>query len=155
MKSKEEILEKHAVYLGWEGSEEMLQLVKEAMEEYASQFKSGERREQKEEAYKRSFNSREERQAFQDGVEWAESQWQDKEEWGLSDAIKLLGECLKSDEAYFHGWQSNVAIAFHDEFKSLIESGEIEAKFQNSFTFHDCCNNAAKRFLNLLLTSPS
>lgn len=75
--------------------------------------------------------------------------WEKRLQCALKDIVREMSRD-KSEGSYYYAWQANIAMAFHDEFVNMLESGEIEAKFNNSFTFHDCCNNAAKRFLDQL-----
>jgi hypothetical protein len=75
----------------------------------------------------------------------------------LKQSVKNLCDALRADKtegSYYYSWQANIAMAFHDVFNEMMLTGEIKAKFENSFTFHDCCNNAAKRFLDLLTHIP-
>lgn len=72
----------------------------------------------------------------------------------LKKSVTVLIDALrqdKSDGSYYYSWQSNIAMAFHDEFMKMVNNGEIEVKFKHSFTFHDCCNNSAKAFLDNLI----
>lgn len=75
--------------------------------------------------------------------------WEKRLQGAVNDMVREMSRD-KSEGSYYYSWQANIAMAFHDEFAKMMESGEIEAKFKNSFTFHDCCNNAAKRFLDQL-----
>ena len=51
----------------------------------------------------------------------------------LKESINNLKESLKKDEYYYFTWQSNIAMAIHDETEALTL---------------DECNNCAKRFLD-------
>lgn len=69
----------------------------------------------------------------------------------LPHACGIVFKALREDKEYYDAWQASIAMHFHDEFSKMIRDGEIDVKFKSTFTFHDCCNNAAKNFLNLLI----
>lgn len=79
--------------------------------------------------------------------------WEKRLAGALSDIVREMSRD-KSEGSYYYSWQANIAMAFHDEFTNMIERGEIKAEFKHAFTFHDCCNNAAKRFLEQLCHQP-
>ncbi len=63
----------------------------------------------------------------------------------LSYAIERLQKALKEDDDYFYGWQANIAVAYQDE--------AARNKSRDSVKFiHETSNQAAKNFLNLLLS---
>lgn len=63
------------------------------------------------------------------------------EELTTSKAIKHIAAALKEDFSYYYSWQANIAMAFQDEFrKECLHKG-----------LHEISNNAAKRFLELLM----
>ena len=53
----------------------------------------------------------------------------------------------QSDGSYYYAWQANLAIAFYDEMKNYCEKNNIALYID----LHEISNNAAKRFLNLLI----
>lgn len=56
-------------------------------------------------------------------------------------AIKHIVNALKEDYGYYYSWQSNIAMAFQDEFRrEYLHKG-----------LHEISNNAAKNFLSLLM----
>lgn len=64
----------------------------------------------------------------------------------LKDAIQILIEALKTDEGYKIGWQSNIAMAFKDEFYRI----NPELKDTSDYELHLIANKAADNFLDLL-----
>lgn len=63
----------------------------------------------------------------------------------LSRAIDTLVRALEEDKepgSYYFGWQSNIAMAFYDEYR--------RRKPQNLHEIAEVSNEAAKNFLNLL-----
>jgi hypothetical protein len=64
----------------------------------------------------------------------------------VKDAIQVLVEALKTDEGYRIGWQSNIAMAFKDEFyrESFQQSKQ---QFED---VHELANTAADNFLKML-----
>lgn len=60
----------------------------------------------------------------------------------VEDAVEKLRGTLKSDKDLYYGYQSNIAMAFHDE---AIRQGIVSEKL------HEICNNAAKNFLNVFI----
>lgn len=60
-------------------------------------------------------------------------------------SIKNLIEKLKNEPDYYYGWQSNIAMAFKDEFS------RNKKKYKNSQDVHEIANQAAINFLNLLM----
>lgn len=64
-------------------------------------------------------------------------------------AIGKLVEELQNDKEYYYAWQSNIAMAFHDEYvKEFGGSAKIV------LLIHEIANNAAKRFLDSLCHQP-
>lgn len=59
----------------------------------------------------------------------------------LKQAIEILRKELINDKDYFYSWQSNIAIPFQDVAHRMIEERVL----------HKLSNEAAKRFLNLLI----
>jgi hypothetical protein len=60
----------------------------------------------------------------------------------LKEHLDVVREALATDEGYFFGWQSNIAMAFLDE---LSRRG-----FKLPYE-HDIANQAAKNFLTILV----
>jgi len=61
-------------------------------------------------------------------------------------AVKHLCEKLSEDEDFYYGWQSNIAMAFLDEYTALVDNPNITE-------IHKLANKAAKRFLDNLIYS--
>jgi hypothetical protein len=59
--------------------------------------------------------------------------------------IKKLVENLKKDKGYFFGWQSNIAMAFKDEY------ARCHKKYKSKDDIHKIANKAAIEFLTLLI----
>jgi hypothetical protein len=59
----------------------------------------------------------------------------------------------KSEGSYYHSWQSNIAIAFIDEFNIQKDMVELTGSIYNfeELNFYEIANNAAKRFLDQLI----
>lgn len=76
----------------------------------------------------------------------------------LPDAIDVLIEHLRKDKtpgSYYYGWQSNIAVAMHDELKDFIKTTDVPM-----FAFLDkaiwtLSNKAAQRFLDSFTHKPS
>lgn len=66
----------------------------------------------------------------------------------IQDAIRRLSHELKHDAGYFYAWQSNIAMAFKDEYDTHNRPGE-------AVDLHQVANAAAKNFLNLLIREPN
>jgi len=63
------------------------------------------------------------------------------------EAVLHLQKALKEDPGYYYGWQANIAMAFKDEYHKRAALGHhIDGE-----TIHEIANDAAKRFLDLLL----
>jgi len=60
--------------------------------------------------------------------------------------IKKLVEALKNDEELYYAYQANIAVQFQDEYASNPK------KYKNRQDIHEIANNAAKNFLNLLIS---
>ncbi len=61
----------------------------------------------------------------------------------LADACDVVFTELAKDESYYYAWQSNIAVAFKDE---------IENRGYRFPDLHEAANEAAKTFLNLLIS---
>lgn len=57
----------------------------------------------------------------------------------MKETVDRLAEALK-DEGYFYAWQANIAMQFKDEMARHPDK-----------SIHENANNAAKRFLKLLM----
>lgn len=70
----------------------------------------------------------------------------------LSQSISTLCESLKHDDGYFYSWQANMAMAFYDEYHNVerLNSGPKGALAHPNI--HAISNQAAKNFLNLLIS---
>ena len=69
----------------------------------------------------------------------------------LKEAIEFLGKSLKEDPELYYTWQSNIAMSIYDGFYSSLPTDIISVEcYKNRKLFHEKCNNAAKRFLDLL-----
>lgn len=69
----------------------------------------------------------------------------------LSIAISTLKKELAKDKtegSYYHGWQSNIAMAFYDEFKRSERSMDVHCV---GLDLHKIANRAAKNFLDTLI----
>lgn len=65
----------------------------------------------------------------------------------LPEAIKTLSDALREDTgqgSYYYTWQSNIAMAFYDEYLKASPHTNDE----NRQILHGISNNAAKNFLN-------
>jgi hypothetical protein len=62
----------------------------------------------------------------------------------LKEAVEVLVNALKTDEGYRIGWQSNIAMAFHDTYYSKGKSK------LNGQELHDVFNEASENFINQL-----
>lgn len=76
----------------------------------------------------------------------------------ISNAIKALQKALsedKSEGSYYYVWQANIAMAFVDEF---IKQGDSHEEFTKWLMLENglsvIANNAAKNFLDLLISRP-
>ena len=61
--------------------------------------------------------------------------------------IDELIKNLKEDEDLYYAYQSNIAMAFKDEYD------RNDKKYKNRTDVHEIANNAAKNFLNLLINA--
>jgi hypothetical protein len=59
-------------------------------------------------------------------------------------ALDIVRNDIKEDPELYYTYQSNIAMAFYDEYYRL----DIR-KYKNKATIHEITNNAAKNFLNL------
>jgi len=62
----------------------------------------------------------------------------------LKKAIKKLVKELKIDKEYAYSWQSNIAMAFYDEYKKR------KKRYVNNKELSIIANKAANNFLNIL-----
>jgi hypothetical protein len=63
------------------------------------------------------------------------------------EAVTHLQKALSEDKEYYYGWQSNIAMAFKDEYHKQKALGyTIEDK-----NIHEIANAAAVRFLDILM----
>lgn len=62
----------------------------------------------------------------------------------IQDAMRRLEYELKHDPGYFYAWQSNIAMAFKDEYDSRMRA-------DNMVDVHAMANEAAKHFLDILI----
>ena len=60
-------------------------------------------------------------------------------------AVKILSEFLQKDDELYYGYQSNIAVAFQDEF------ARSPFDYKNRKEVHRISNEAAKNFLNNLI----
>lgn len=58
--------------------------------------------------------------------------------------IEELTRALKSDPDYYYGWQSNIAMAFYDEYR--------KARKEKRYNMHEIANKSAQNFLNKLIS---
>ena len=58
--------------------------------------------------------------------------------------VENFVEMLKSDPEMYYGYQSNIAMAFYDEYRRTGNNLSHEK-------VHEVANNAAKKFLNQLI----
>ena len=66
----------------------------------------------------------------------------------ISKAVKVLTKSIREDEELYYAYQSNIAVAFQDEFaRSPLE-------YKNRQEIHRISNNAAKNFLNIWTAPP-
>ena len=65
----------------------------------------------------------------------------------LKKAIKILIKNLEKDKEYYYSWQSNIAMAFYDEYRKRKKRN----KYVNIKELHKISNEAAINFLNLLI----
>lgn len=74
----------------------------------------------------------------------------------LYEAIDILKAELSKDTApgsYYHAWQSNIAMSFHDAMKKALDSKELQlGPDAVAFSIHDMANEAAKNFLDMLIS---
>jgi hypothetical protein len=61
----------------------------------------------------------------------------------FSDAVETVTKGIKDDPDLFFGYQSNIAMAFIDEYS------RNEVHYKNKIIMHEIANNAAKNFLNM------
>lgn len=58
-----------------------------------------------------------------------------------------LISALKNDPELYYAWQANIAVQFQDEFAKNIKF------YKNKKDIHEISNNAAKNFLDLLISN--
>ena len=56
--------------------------------------------------------------------------------------MDVVCSALREDKELYYGWQSNIAMAFVDEFNK---------KHPDGLSMHEIANQAAKNFLDLLI----
>jgi len=61
----------------------------------------------------------------------------------VKDAVEILTKALKDDEGLYYSYQSNIAMAFKDEY------ARNKIKYMNKDIIHKVSNQAAKNFLDL------
>ena len=61
--------------------------------------------------------------------------------------VQRVTELIKNDEELYYGYQSNIAMAFKDEYDRNTK------KYKNRQDIHKIANNAAKHFLNLWISA--
>jgi hypothetical protein len=61
--------------------------------------------------------------------------------------MKVICDEIRNDEGYYYGWQSNIAMAFKDEYSRKI--GRVSQEHWDQI--HDIANQAAKNFLDILI----
>lgn len=59
----------------------------------------------------------------------------------VKQAVDRLCQELKNDPELYYAYQANIAMAFYDEYRKSVKDK----------TIHEISNDAAKRFLNLLI----
>lgn len=59
-------------------------------------------------------------------------------------AVSVLSKALSADESFYYGWQSNIAMAFYDEYRRAGNNLSHSAVMA-------VANQAAKNFLDLLV----
>jgi hypothetical protein len=73
----------------------------------------------------------------------------------LPEAIKTLREALsndKSEGSYYYAWQANIAMSFYDAYMKEFGQG---SDWPLPHEIHKIANNAAKNFLDILISQPS
>lgn len=68
-------------------------------------------------------------------------------------AMKVIITALSADKepgSYYHSWQANIAMAMSDEWMREIRSNKGAVRDINA-----TCNQAAKNFMDLLISQPS
>ena len=70
-----------------------------------------------------------------------------KKQIELQKALALVTKHINKDMGYFHAWQSNIAMAFKDEYRRIKE----KKKYINYNDLHLIANHAAMNFLNQLI----
>ncbi len=63
----------------------------------------------------------------------------------VSKAVRVLAKALKEDPDFYHSYQSNIAMAFKDEYERNTK------KYKNREDIHKIANQGAMNFLNLLI----
>lgn len=64
----------------------------------------------------------------------------------VKEAVQTLTKALSEDKELFYAWQANIAMQFKDEYNSEKDKGHI-----NNHDIHRIANNAAIKFINLLI----
>ncbi len=65
----------------------------------------------------------------------------------LKKACNKVFKELREDEGYYLSWQANIAMSFYDEYGRKKKRN----KYLNKKELHKISNDAAKKFLNLLI----
>jgi hypothetical protein len=71
----------------------------------------------------------------------------------LQEAIKVLQKHLsedKSEGSYYHSWVANIGMAFYDEMERVRL--DVDNTEDNKYDIHKISNQAAKNFLDLLIS---
>ena len=76
----------------------------------------------------------------------------------VTEAAQFLMNALREDKtegSYYYAWQSNIAMAFYDEYNVAKEKWHIENPYiQFMPDIHKIANDAAKRFLDSFCSQP-
>lgn len=74
----------------------------------------------------------------------------------LKKQVEILCDELskdKSEGSYYYSWQANIAMAFQDEFWRTVEKEDNDVFLKIEVPLiHKISNEAAKNFLNLLIS---
>lgn len=65
-------------------------------------------------------------------------------------AVNKLCEELRNDKDYYYSWQANIAMQFQDIYWDTFKDIELDCEV-NRKLIHTISNEAAQRFLNLLI----
>jgi len=64
-------------------------------------------------------------------------------------AVKRLIKELRRDKGFYYTWQSNIAMAFKDEYYNYKK--KKKKRWLNQNDIHKIANESTKNFLNLLI----